>query len=97
VLDRGYHIQAWWYREACRLAYGEVFPVTFVGVKNSWPHNVEIFKLEPDWFELAEVTIRRILARIEACYGSGIWRTPSHNRIRSVAVPPWAWREIDNE
>lgn len=97
VLDRGYHIQAWWYQQAALKAYGEKFPVTFVGVKNSWPHNVEIFELEPEWFELAEVTVRRILARIAACYDSQIWRSHTHNKIRKVPVPPWAWREIENE
>ncbi len=92
VSNFGYHLQAWWYREAVRLWCGIELPFVFVVIKNEPSYHVECYILPDEWMDLAERKIRYGLKAIADCQSRSNWTSPTHGRIVMLDTPP-PWEE----
>lgn len=95
VINFGYHIQAWWYRNAVERWTGRRLPFVFVVVKNKPSFCVETFDLDEDWFELAEVKVRAAMQRLRQAYDEGKWTTSTHGHVVTLKPPRWAYYEVE--
>lgn len=94
ILNYGYHIQAWWYREAWRQAAGEDRPFVFVVAQSKPSWRCEVYDLDDKWYLLAEQQVRSALDRIATAYQTGRWESPTHNLITTLEPPPWALSKV---
>lgn len=78
VTDRGYHRQAWFYREALRRTQDLDCEFVFVCVRNVFPHETATYTLDDKMYEIAEKEINAAITGIQERYVSGRW-TPSYS------------------
>lgn len=93
VLNLGYYMQGWWYREAWRIETGETLPFVFVTVRNSFPFSVEVYQMTDDWFELGEQRARKAMTELRECEESDNYAKPGYGEIMPFDDPPaWMWK-----
>lgn len=85
----GYHLQAWWYRQAVFNWCGEYLPFVFVVVQSSPPYTCEVYELNQDWYDIAEKKIRKALPELAECRQEESYHTPTHNTIVTLEPKPW--------
>jgi hypothetical protein len=92
VLNLGYHIQAFWYREGWRQLTGETLPFIFITIRNEFPYTVEVYEVSDEWLELGEQQARKAMAELRECEQTGNYKTPDFGKIQQLDQPPrWSW------
>jgi hypothetical protein len=93
IRNFGYHIQAWWYREAVRIATGDTLPFVLVVVQNSPSYKLAIYDLDDSWYQLAEASARAWLKDLALAMETNDWRAPNEGCIVTLSPPRWAWND----
>ena len=96
IYSYGYHRQAGQYTTgavACRL---NVRHFVNIAVEKERPYAVAVYRMTEGAIEAGIAQLRPLIARYKQCLDSGVWPGYS-DRIEDVAIPTYAWPQIDNE
>jgi hypothetical protein len=96
VLEYGYHLQAWMYRQAYYELTGIDPFFAYIAAEKEPSYCVEVFDLSPEWWVYAEPVMRAGMRALARAYESGEWRRPSWGAVETLKPPPWAQRATED-
>ncbi len=90
----GYHRQAAYYLDACKLAGMEFSAFVLIAVEKTPPYAVACYQIEPMAVTLGRAQYERDLKTYRECVASDKW--PGYpERISALSVPTWMQRELE--
>ncbi len=91
----GYHYQAAFYLDVCKLAGRDFSQWLFVAVEKNPPYCCAVYNLDPMAIEFGRRLYRRDLQVYRNCLESGQW--PGYARSLScISLPPYRQKEMEN-
>lgn len=93
VVDFGYDVQAAHYLDAvAREHSGEVFRYYWVVIRNSAPFDVAVYQMSNEVLGYGQERLEEYKTWFRHCRDSDVWRSPGHNEIETLHLPPWIAR-----
>ena len=89
VVERGYHRQAWFYREALRRTQDLDCEFVFICVRSVFPFETATYTLDAEMYRLAEIEVNAAIAGIQERYVRGNWVPNWSIGTLSLAPPKW--------
>lgn len=89
VVERGYHRQAWFYREALRRTQDLDCEFVFVCVRSVFPFETATYTLDAEMYRLAEIEVNAAITGIQERYVRGNWLPNWSIGTLSLAPPKW--------
>ena len=89
VVERGYHRQAWFYREALRRSQDLDCEFVFICVRSVFPFETATYTLDAEMYRLAEIEVNAAIAGIQERYVRGNWVPNWSIGTLSLAPPKW--------
>ena len=85
--DYGYHIQAWWYREAVRRWCGLTLPWAWVISKSSSAWTCEVIEPSDEWFRRARASVKIGMRMLVEATETGDFHSQTHGEAVKVSPP----------
>lgn len=90
----GYDVQAAMYLRAARLLdFDRDWVFAWVVIRNTAPHNVEVYQASEELLAFGEERLQRRIDFYQECRESNRWRSPTHGQIVTLYPPRYA-REL---
>ena len=89
AINDGLHLQAFIMSELAAELFNAEIWYRYVVVDKTPPYRCEVFELEKELFEAAEVEYDRLLAELKVCFETGNWRPRTHGHINTIHTPTW--------
>lgn len=86
-----YHVQDAFYTDVAEWSGVLVHAFVFIAVEKEPPYEVAVWVLDDDSRELGRAAYREDLNTYAACLKSGVWHGYDR-KIKSMRLPPWAFR-----
>jgi hypothetical protein len=91
VANLGYDVQAAYYTDGLREIIGKEVPFLFLAVESDSPHNVALYRADPEMLEVGRKKYRAGLMLMKWCQESGQW--PGYQpggEEELISLPAWA-------
>lgn len=95
VASYRYHYQPPFYARPVRQLLGVEPSFRFIAVRSRPPHEVVVYKVEPDDIVAADKLVTRALQRLAQCVLTDTWSSPwdDASKMMSLHLPRWAMEE----
>lgn len=95
MVNLGYDLQAYWYYEAYKAAYGS-YPAyyAFIVVSKEEPYPVGFFEVDTQFLDRGRYYAQKYLAKYKECVASNIWPKNESEDVIRINTPDWAIREV---
>ena len=92
----GYHRQAAHYLNGLEVLGYKRHGFTFVAVEKEPPYGVAVYAIDSGSIDAGDHQLKRLLQEYKQCNESGVW--PAYpTTTQDIAIPPWAFSELDKE
>lgn len=91
IANFGYDVQAAYYTDGLKQIIGKEVPFLFLAVENDGPHNVALYRADPEMLEVGRKKVRAGLMLMQWCQQSGQW--PGYQpggEEELISLPVWA-------
>jgi hypothetical protein len=96
IFTYGYHRQAAFYQDAAAAHGIAVAHYVIIAVEKEPPYAVAVYRLTEGAINAGRDQLRPLLARYAECVTRNQW--PGYpTEVQDIAIPPWAWQQIDEE
>jgi hypothetical protein len=96
IFEHGYHRQAAMYLDAARVLGIAAEHFVILAVEKARPYAVAAYRLTDGAIDAGRQQITRLLRSYADCVEKNVW--PAYpDRVTDIALPPWAWSQIDEE
>jgi exodeoxyribonuclease VIII len=89
IYNFGYHIQAAWYLDTCKMAGLEADGFIFIAVEKEPPYAIGLYELGADSMEVGRSAYQSALDKLERAKSTGDW--PGYSEyLETIELPYWA-------
>lgn len=96
IFTLGYHRQAAFYLDGASVLHLDADHFVFVAVEKEPPYAVATYRLTEGALDAGREQLRPLLQRYAECSLLGTWPAYADD-IQDIALPDWAWRQIEDE
>jgi exodeoxyribonuclease VIII len=89
IYNFGYHIQAAWYLDTCKIAGLKTYVFIFIAVEKAPPYAIGLYELGHDSLEAGRIAYLSALDKLERAKSTGEW-TGHSEYLETIELPYWA-------
>lgn len=95
AINMQYDMQAFWYYEAYKAAYGE-YPqyYAFIVVAKEEPYPVGFFEVDSEFLDRGRYYALKYLKKYKECMESNVWPKNESEDVIRITTPDWALKEV---